>query len=102
MTFHAVAKASELSPGEARIYRAGETRILLCNVGGSFYAVEDICTHDEGPLGEGTLLGEAIECPRHGARFNVKTGAVLRMPAAAPIKTFATKLENGMVSVEVE
>ena len=102
MTAVAVAKASEIGPGRMRIVEAGGERIALCNVDGTFHAVQDVCTHDEGPLGEGTLKGNALECPRHGARFDVRTGAVVRMPAIVPVKVYPVRVEGGDVLIEVE
>ena len=101
MTAVAVAKAADLAPGRMIIVEAEGERIALCNVGGTFYAIQDVCTHDDGPLGEGTLRGDAIECPRHGARFDVKTGAAVRMPAIAPVRIYPVRIENGSVFVEV-
>ncbi|MBI5202748.1 MAG: non-heme iron oxygenase ferredoxin subunit [Elusimicrobia bacterium] len=85
-----------------RIVEASGERIAICNVGGTFYAIEDLCSHDDGPLGEGNLKGEQVECPRHGARFDVKSGAAVRMPAIAPVRTFPVRVEGGDVVVEVE
>jgi len=102
MTATVVAKASGIAPGQMRIVEAGGARIALCNVGGAFYAIEDVCTHDEGPLGEGTLVGDQVECPRHGARFDVRTGQAARMPAVVPVRTFPVRVENGDVIIEVE
>ena len=97
-----VGKASDFPSGQARVVVVKGRRVALCNVDGSFFAVDDTCTHDDGPLGEGTLEGFAIQCPRHGARFDVRTGAVLRMPAAFPIRSYKTRVENGQVQVEWE
>jgi 3-phenylpropionate/trans-cinnamate dioxygenase ferredoxin subunit len=66
--------------------------IAIFNVDGTYYAVEDICTHDDGPLAEGELYGFEIECPRHGARFDIRDGRVLRMPAVIPIQWFPTQV----------
>ena len=97
-----LAPASDLVEGQARVFEAEGLRVAVCKVGGKLYAVEDLCTHDDGPLGEGRLEGYAIECPRHGARFDVTTGAVLRMPAAFPVRTYPTRLEGGQILVEVD
>lgn len=78
------------------------TRLALCNVDGTIYAIDDTCTHDDGPLGEGKLHGNAIECPRHGARFDVRTGAVLQMPAAYPVKSYKTRVQDGIIQIELE
>jgi 3-phenylpropionate/trans-cinnamate dioxygenase ferredoxin subunit len=94
---------AELGIGQPRVVALDGTRLLLCKLAeGEVYAVEDRCTHDDGPLGEGDLDGCAIECPRHGARFDVRTGEVLRMPAAAPLPVFPVKVTNGEVWIEVE
>jgi 3-phenylpropionate/trans-cinnamate dioxygenase ferredoxin subunit len=84
------------------VFRAGSVRVALANLGGAIYAIEDVCTHDDGPLGEGALDGNAVECPRHGARFDVTTGAVLSMPAAVPVRSFETRVTEGDVYVKVE
>lgn len=89
--------------GQVRVVEAGERSVALCrNESGEFYAVEDVCTHDDGPLGEGELDGFAIECPRHGARFDIRTGEVLQMPAVVPIRTYPVKVENGKIFVQTE
>ncbi|MBI4425656.1 MAG: non-heme iron oxygenase ferredoxin subunit [Elusimicrobia bacterium] len=85
-----------------RIVEAGGYRVALCNVEGKFYAVEDVCTHDDGPLGDGTLKGRVLECPRHGGRFDVATGAAVRMPAIVPVRIFPTRVEGDQVFIEVE
>ena len=98
----AVCAADEIAPGQAREFDVGEWRVLVCNVGGELFAVEDVCPHDRGPLGEGRLRGPTIECPRHGARFDVRDGSVLRMPAAYPVRTFPVSEHEGQLYVEVE
>ena len=100
--FVKVAEEAEIHEGEPRGFEVEGTPVLLCRVEGKLYAMEDLCTHDDGPLGEGELVGYEIECPRHGARFDVRTGAVCRMPAVAPVSAFAVKVENGHVLVELD
>ena len=100
--FITVASQSEVPSGEARVFEAGGKSLALCNVDGKIYAIDNVCTHDDGPLGSGKLQDHAIECPRHGARFDVRTGAVLGMPAAYPVKSYPTRIENGQVQVEIE
>ena len=98
-----VCPLEELPPGEVRIVRAGELAIGVYNLGGELYAIEDRCSHDDGPLAEGDFdpdEGVAI-CPRHGARFDVRSGRALSLPAYLPVETFAVKVEDGMVKVEV-
>jgi len=97
-----LAPSSELAEGQARVFEADGIRIALCKVESKIYAVEDLCTHDDGPLGEGSLDGYAIECPRHGARFDVRDGSVLRMPAAFPVRTFPVHEKDGQILAEIE
>ncbi|MBK8229313.1 MAG: non-heme iron oxygenase ferredoxin subunit [Candidatus Eisenbacteria bacterium] len=100
--FVAVAKEAEIPEGEARTFDLDYNRIALCKVGGRIFAIEDVCSHDDGPLGEGCLVDHEIECPRHGARFDVRTGGVTRMPAVAPVPTYAVRIEDGQVLVELD
>lgn len=99
--FVKAAKVSEIPAGQVRVYTVNGTRIALCNVDGRIYAIDDTCTHDGGPLGSGSLDGCAIECPRHGARFDVCTGQVLKMPAVFPVGTYVTQVEDGDVLVDM-
>lgn len=82
-----VASREELPPGSKKLVEVDGRAIALFNVGGSFFAIDDVCTHDGGPLAEGELSGYEIECPRHGARFDVRTGKPLCMPAFEPVMT---------------
>ncbi|MCC7140894.1 MAG: non-heme iron oxygenase ferredoxin subunit [Candidatus Eisenbacteria bacterium] len=100
--FVAVAKEAEIPEGEARTFDLDYNRIALCKVGGRIFAIEDVCSHDDGPLGAGCLVDHEIECPRHGARFDVRTGGVTRMPAVAPVPTYAVRIEDGQVLVELD
>lgn len=74
---------------------------MLCNVDGDIYAIEDVCTHDGGELDQGWLEGCRIMCPRHGAFFDVTTGAALTLPAVMPVATFKVRLEGNDIFVEV-
>jgi 3-phenylpropionate/trans-cinnamate dioxygenase ferredoxin subunit len=92
-----LARLSEIPPGTTRRVEANGEALLLCNVAGDLYAIEDLCTHDGGELGEGELEGCRIACPRHGAYFDVTTGAALTMPAVLPVRTFALRTEGDAV-----
>ncbi len=84
-------KKSEIKEGKAKSYTLGDEKIIISNVGGEYFALSDICSHDDGELisGECDLVDNCqVICPRHGARFDVKTGKATRMPAIAPINTF--------------
>ena len=96
-----VAKASEISIGQLKPVEVKGKRLLICHTEIGFYAVDDTCTHDDGPLADGWLEGNAIECPRHGARFDVTSGEVLCLPAAVPIKSYPVKVEGDEVKVSV-
>ncbi len=76
--------------------------IALFHVGGKFYAIDDVCTHDGGPLAEGRLEGFAIVCPRHGAKFDIRDGRVLSMPATMPTVAHDVKVEGNEVFVRVK
>ncbi|MBN1221506.1 MAG: non-heme iron oxygenase ferredoxin subunit [Anaerolineae bacterium] len=91
--FIKVAKTSDLASGEKMLVEYDEEDVGLFNIDGEFYAISDVCTHDNGPLVEGELDGEWIICPRHGARFNVKTGQQT-MPAFAPVPLYEVKIEG--------
>lgn len=95
-----VARASDIPPGTTRRIEIDNEPVLLCNVEGSFYAIEDVCTHDGGALDQGELEGTRIMCPRHGAFFDVTTGTALTLPAILPVRTFAVRIENEDVFVD--
>jgi len=94
-----VAAVHEFGPGEVRVVDADGTAIAVFNVDGQYYAIEDVCTHDGGELASGLLEGDQIVCPRHGARFCVRTGEALTAPAYEPTATFPVRIENGIVQV---
>lgn len=96
-----VAKKSEIADGEARRYVVDGAEVLLCNVGGEIFAVEDICTHDGGALDQGELEGARIVCPRHGATFDVRTGEALTLPAVMPLPTYGVSVDGDDVYVTV-
>ena len=99
--FVTVAKVADIPAGEARVVTAGGKRLAVCNVEGQIYAIDDTCTHDDGPLGSGKLDGFAIECPRHGARFDVRDGRVLQMPAAVPVESYPTRVVNDEIQIDI-
>lgn len=95
-----VAQASEIAVGESRIVRLEDQAIAVFRLADGWYAIEDVCTHDGGPVAEGRLEGHIIECPRHGATFDVKTGAALTFPAVSPVTTYAVRVVGDDVQVE--
>ncbi len=96
-----VAREGEVAPGTVKVLAAGGRPLALCNVDGRYYVIDDVCTHDGGPLDQGELDGEEIECPRHGARFDVTTGRATCMPAVVPVKTYEVRVEGGEVQINV-
>ena len=98
-----VCPVEELPPGEVKIVRAGEIAIGVYNAGGELYAIEDRCSHDDGPLAEGDWEPEELVaiCPRHGSRFDIRTGKALSLPAYLPVETFPVKVVDGVVKVIV-
>ena len=98
-----VCPVEELPPGKVKIVRAGELAIGVYNANGELYAIEDRCSHDDGPLAEGDWEPEELVaiCPRHGARFDIRTGRALSLPAYLPVETFEVTVEGGLVKVAV-
>lgn len=97
--FVTVAKVGEIPEGGVKVVRVEDLPVAVFLVDGKYYAMDDVCTHDGGPLAEGFIDGEEIECPRHGARFNVKTGAVLCMPATSAVPTYEVKVDGDEIKV---
>jgi 3-phenylpropionate/trans-cinnamate dioxygenase ferredoxin subunit len=100
--FVTVGKLGDVPAGEAKVFAVNGKHIAVCNVGGTLYAIDDVCTHDGGPLGEGFLEGDQIECPRHGALFDVKTGKALTLPAVLPVNTYPVQVEGDEIKVAME
>jgi len=98
--FVRVARADEIPPGEKLVVEVDGMLVVVVNLDGRFYALEDVCTHDGGPLGEGELEDGQIVCPRHGARFDVLTGAALTLPAFEPVPTYQVQVIEGDLLVE--
>lgn len=96
-----VANVNEIPVGQFKPVTVNGKRLLICHTEQGFYAVDDTCTHDDGPLTDGWLDGNAIECPRHGARFDVTTGQVLCLPAAVPIRSYPVQIVGDQINVDV-
>ena len=99
-----VCPADELGPGQMRLVEAAGLKIGVFNCDGALHAIEDRCSHDDGPLAEGLFDADActVECPRHGSLFDVTTGKPRTLPAFAPVKTFPVSVENSTITLEVE
>jgi 3-phenylpropionate/trans-cinnamate dioxygenase ferredoxin subunit len=94
-----VAPVGEFVPGSRRVVDVEDVMVIVFNLGGEYYAIEDVCTHDYSSLDDAELDGHQVVCPRHGARFDVRTGDALTAPAYEAIPTFPTRVERGVVQV---
>ncbi len=100
--FVKICRDDEIADGEIRQARVGDSSILLARYDGRLYALDDFCSHDGAALGDGDIVDGQIQCPRHGARFDLKTGAATQMPAVVGIETFDVKIDNGDIYVAIE
>ena len=94
-----VAPLAELPPGARVVVDVDDVEVAVFNIDGNLLAVEDVCTHDGGELASGELEGDTIICPRHGAKFCLRTGKVLSPPAYEPLAVMSTRIEGGVVQV---
>ena len=100
--FVKVATRSELPPGSKLLAEIDGRAIAVFNVDNTYYAIDDVCTHDGGPLADGEFCGHEIQCPRHGARFDVRTGKALSFPAFEPVATHAVEVRGDEVFVALD
>lgn len=101
--FESVGQLDEIPDGgRLSVILGDETPALVFRVGDDFYCVEDVCTHDGQPMTEGSFDGCELTCPRHGAKFNVRTGEATKMPATEPVRTFPVEVRDGQVYVKYE
>ena len=98
-----VCPLEELPPGEVRIVHSGQVFACVYNLNGELYALEDRCSHDDGPLCEGDFDSEegVVVCPRHGANFDIRSGEALTLPAFQPVETFPVRVVDGIVKVDL-
>ncbi len=98
-----VCRAEDLRPGAVKIVREGDLAVGVFNAGDELYAIEDRCSHDDGPLAEGDFDPETciVICPRHGAQFDVRTGQPKTLPAYVPVSTYRAWVEDGWVRLEL-
>jgi 3-phenylpropionate/trans-cinnamate dioxygenase ferredoxin subunit len=94
-----VATVGEMGPGQRKLVDVDGKPLAVFNVAGRYFAIADRCSHDDGPVGEGALFGEAIECPRHGARFSLETGKALCLPAVVDVPAYPVRVVGDEVQV---
>jgi 3-phenylpropionate/trans-cinnamate dioxygenase ferredoxin subunit len=99
--FVEIAPASEIPNGERLFVEIADTPIVIFNIAGQFFAIGDVCSHDDGPLGDGDLEDFKIVCPRHGAGFDVRTGKVVQMPAVVDIPAYPVRVVDGNIQVGI-
>lgn len=102
IVYYAVCPVEELPSGERLFIELGEDPVVILNINGDVYAIADICTHDDGPLGEGEIEDHEIICPRHGARFDIRSGDVLSLPAVKGVPSYPIRIRDGMVEIGVK
>jgi len=100
--FVKVARTDEINPGQARLIDVKGIQIALFNVNGEFFAIDNMCTHEEASLAEGEISGHEVTCPLHGAKFDVRTGEVLGPPAYDDVVRYAVRLMGTDIEVDVE
>jgi 3-phenylpropionate/trans-cinnamate dioxygenase ferredoxin subunit len=99
--FVRVAGTDEIEEGSGKYFDVDGEAVAVWHVDGNFYATTDVCTHEEASLSEGELEGEVVECPLHGARYNVRTGKVLALPAVTSLQTYPVRIVGRDVEVEI-
>ena len=99
--FVKVADLSEIPDPGKKVVELDDRLVVVVHAGGQVYCLEDLCTHDGGPLGEGQLDGHTIACPRHGAKFDIRDGRPLTMPATEATLVHEAKIENGVIYVKI-
>jgi len=101
LEFVEIAPVTELPNGERLFVDVGDKPIVIFNIAGQFFAIGDVCTHDDGPLGDGVLEGDNVVCPRHGAEFDVRSGKAMSMPAAVDIPAYPVQVRGAMIFVGI-
>jgi 3-phenylpropionate/trans-cinnamate dioxygenase ferredoxin subunit len=99
--FVEIAPVSELPSGERLFVEVGDKPIVIFNLAGQFFAIGDVCSHDDGPLGDGDVEGNNIVCPRHGAEFDIRTGKAVAMPAVVDIPAYPVQVRDGNIFVGI-
>lgn len=96
-----VAERSELSNGDRLFVEIGDVELVMFNVADTIFAIGDVCSHDEGPLGDGDIEGMEVVCPRHGAHFDIRTGEATELPAVEDIPAYPVRINEGQIEVGI-
>ena len=96
-----VASVNDMKPNQGLLVETGGKRMAVFKLGADYFAIDDACTHVGGSLSEGTIMGQSVACPWHGAQFNVRTGKVLRGPARQDIQTYSVEVEDDLILVSL-
>jgi len=97
--YYVIANVDELPNGKRLFIEVDGHAVVVFNLAGNYYAIGDVCTHDEGPLGDGCLEGDEIICPRHGAHFDVRTGKAVSLPAVIDTPAYPVRVVNGQIEI---
>jgi len=97
--FVQIAPEADLPIGERLFVEVDDKKIVIFNLAGQLYAIGDVCSHDDGPIGDGEITGLEVICPRHGARFDIRTGQALTLPAAVDIPAYPVRIVDGMIEI---
>jgi len=99
--FVEIAPADELPNGERLFVEIEGKPLVIFNIAGQFFSIGDVCSHDDGPVGEGDIEGKNIVCPRHGAEFDIRTGQAVQLPAVVDIPAYPVRVVDGMIEVGI-
>ncbi|OGO14126.1 MAG: biphenyl 2,3-dioxygenase [Chloroflexi bacterium RBG_13_66_10] len=99
LEFLTVAQQDELPSGARKLIEVDGKPIVVFNIAGVYFAIDDVCSHDDGPVGEGEVAGLEIECPRHGARFDLRTGKALSLPAVVDIPAYPVRVQGNEIQI---
>jgi 3-phenylpropionate/trans-cinnamate dioxygenase ferredoxin subunit len=101
LAYTKIGTVDEVPSGKVKVYEVGGREIAVCNASGDLFAIDNVCSHDEGSLDQGELLGFEVECPRHGARFDIRSGEVTEEPAFLPIDTFKVRVIGNDIEIDL-
>jgi len=99
--FFPVAAVADLPNGERLFIEIADDYLVIFNIAGDIYAIADVCSHDDGPLGDGEVEDHSVACPRHGARFDLRSGKALTFPAVEDIRAYPVRVQEGYIEIGV-